>query len=414
MLKQSTYRRWLSRQDNANPSTVGRVFSLGAVALVLLAFLGANTAMAQGPNQKVPVDVANPIKKKVREWDEYTGRFQAFQHVELRARVSGYLQSIHFEDGQLVNKGDLLFKIDPRPFVAELAAAQARVESAKAELKLADAEVARGEDLRSKKVVAEAEVFNRRAQKDVKAANVLVAEAEVETAKLNLDFTEIRAPVAGRISSRKVDVGNLVAGGTGSTTTLLTTINTLDPIHFVFDVSEQAYLNYTRLSDEGMRPSSSSAANPVYIRIADEDGWPHRGKMDFVDNEVGEATGTVRGRAVLDNPGRILQPGMFGRIRIIGSGEYEAVLIPDAAILSDQATKIVMVVDDKQKVSARKIKIGPIVDGLRVVKDGLSVDDQIIVAGMQKVRGGQDVSANTVEIKAKPDGFNANRLADGN
>ncbi len=414
MLKQSTYRRWLSRQDNANPSTVGRVFSLSTVALVLLAFLGANTAMAQGPNQKVPVDVANPIKKKVREWDEYTGRFQAFQHVELRARVSGYLQSIHFEDGQLVNKGDLLFKIDPRPFVAELAAAQARVESAKAELKLADAEVARGEDLRSKKVVAEAEVFNRRAQKDVKAANVLVAEAEVETAKLNLDFTEIRAPVAGRISSRKVDVGNLVAGGTGSTTTLLTTINTLDPIHFVFDVSEQAYLNYTRLSAEGMRPSSSSAANPVYIRIADEDGWPHRGKMDFVDNEVGEATGTVRGRAVLDNPGRILQPGMFGRIRIIGSGEYEAVLVPDAAILSDQATKIVMVVDDKQKVSARKIKIGPIVDGLRVVKDGLSVDDQIIVAGMQKVRGGQDVSANKVEIKAKPDGFNANRLADGN
>lgn len=414
MLIQNTLRRRLFRQDNASPSTVGRVFSLSTVALMLLAFLGAEAAMAQAPNQNVPVDVANPIKKKVREWDEYTGRFQAFQHVELRARVSGYLQSIHFEDGQLVNKGDLLFKIDPRPFVAELAAAKARVESAKAELKLADAEVARGEDLRSKKVVAEAEVFNRRAQKDVKAANVLVAEAEVETAMLNLDFTEIRAPVAGRISSRRVDVGNLVAGGIGATTTLLTTINTLDPIHFVFDVSEQAYLNYTRLSEQGMRPSSRSTANPVYIRIADEDGWPHRGKMDFVDNEVGEATGTVRGRAVLDNPGRILQPGMFGRIRIIGSGEYEAVLIPDAAILSDQATKIVMVIDDKQKVAARKIKIGPIVDGLRVVKDGLSVGDNIIVTGMQKVREGQEVSANNVEIKAKPDGFSANRLADGN
>ncbi len=387
-------------------ASVCAILSL-CVAVAGMAAVGSGAAIAQGPPRKVPVDVAKPLERMVREWDEYTGRFQAVQRVELRARVSGYLQSIHFNDGELVKKGDLLFKIDPRPFAAQLAAAEARLESAKAELKLADAEVARGEELKRKRVVADAEVFNRRAQKDVRAANVLVAEAEVESARLNLEFTEIRAPVDGLISSRKVDVGNLVAGGTGTTTTLLTTINTLDPIHFVFDVSEQAYLKYARLSEQGKRPSSRSTANPVYIRIADEEGWPHKGTMDFVDNEIGQETGTVRGRAIIGNSSRVLQPGLFGRIRIIGSGEYQAVLIPDKAILSDQASKIVMLVDENGKVEARKIQIGPIVDGLRVVKDGLSVDDRIVVAGMQKIQEGQEVEATEVTFEAKPDGLDA-------
>lgn len=386
-----------------------RVAAFGSVGLLVrslclvVASAGVHPAFAQ--QRQVAVDVAKPLKRVVREWDEYTGRFQAVQHVELRARVSGYLQSVHFKDGQAVKKGDLLFKIDPRPFQAQLAAAKARLESAKAELKLAQAEVARGEELKSKRVVADAEVFNRRAQKDVRAANVLVAEAEVETARLNLEFTEIRAPVDGWISNRRVDVGNLVAGGTGATTTLLTTINTLDPIHFVFDVSEQAFLKYARLSKAGKRPSSRTTANPVYIRIADEQGWPHKGTMDFVDNEVGQETGTVRGRAIIGNPTHVLQPGLFGRIRIIGSGAYEAVLIPDKAILSDQASKIVMLVDDAGKVSARKITIGPIVDGLRVVKDGLSVDDRVVIAGVQKIREGQQVAATEVTVEPTPDGL---------
>lgn len=395
---------------SGNGRAVGRRGKLLAGTAFLWAILSATAAAlalpAAAQMPKPAVDVAVPIVKTVREWDQYTGRFQAVKRVEIRARVSGYLNSIHFEDGQLVKEGDLLFVIDPRPFQADLAAAKAGVESAKAELKLAEAELKRGEELLRRKVTAEAEVERRRAQRDIATAKVLVAAANVRTAELNLSFTNVRAPVDGRISDRRVDVGNLVSGsGGGGTATLLTTLVALNPIHFVFDASERAYLKYARLNASGEGAVSRSEPSPVYVRLADETGWPHRGVMNFVDNELGQETGTIRGRAVLPNPTGFLQPGMFGEVRLLGSRAYQAVLIPDSAILSDQATKIVMAVDDAGKVSVRVVEIGPIIDGLRVIRKGLTGKERIVVNGVQRARPGAEVAAKTVEIKAVPDGF---------
>lgn len=377
--------------------------SVAAVfAGLILAGLLHAPANAQAP--KPAVDIAQPLVQTVREWDQYTGRFEAVERIELRARVSGYLNSVHFEDGQLVNKGDLLFVVDPRPLEASLAAAKASLASAQAELKLAETDLKRGEELLRRKVTAVAEVDRRRSQRDVAAANVLVARANVRTAELNLGFTNIRAPIDGRMSDRRVDVGNLIGGGSQGAT-LLTTIVSQDPIHFVFDVSEQAYLKYARLIASGERPGSRDTPNPVYIRLTDETGWPRRGFMNFVDNVLGQETGTVRGRAVVENTDRFLQPGMFGEVRLLGSGDYEAVLIPDSAILFDQATRIVMVVDDKNTVRVKRVETGPIIDGLRVVRKGLTGDDRVIVSGVQRVRAGAPVTPSVVKIVAKPDGL---------
>jgi RND family efflux transporter MFP subunit len=357
---------------------------------------------AQAP--KPAVDVASPVVQTVREWDQYTGRFAAVQRIELRARVSGYLNSVHFEDGQEVKKDDLLFVIDPRPLEASLAAAKANLTSAQAQLKLADTDLKRGEELLRRRVTAVAEVDRRRSQRDVAAANVLVAQANVRSAELNLAFTNIRAPMDGRMSDRRVDVGNLISGGSDGAT-LLTTIVSQNPIHFEFDVSEQSYLKYARLTAAGKRPGSRDTPNPIYIRLGDEAGWPRRGFMNFVDNVLGLETGTVRGRAVVENTDGFLQPGMFGEIRLIGSGDYEAVLVPDSAVLFDQATRIVMVVGADNKVTTRVVETGPIIDGLRVVRTGLAGGDKLIVNGLQRVRAGMEVTSNEVKIVPKPDGF---------
>lgn len=385
----------LSLQKRSAISLLGLfVFTAWAVA--------SGPAHAQAP--KPAVDVATPVVQTVREWDQYTGRFEAVQRIELRARVSGYLNSVHFEDGQLVEKDDLLFVIDPRPLEASLAASKAELTSAQAQLKLADTDLKRGEELLRRRVTAVAEVDRRRSQRDVAAANVLVARANVRTAELNLAFTNIRAPIAGRMSDRRIDVGNLIGGGSEGAT-LLTTIVSQDPIHFVFDVSEQSYLKYARLSASGDRSVSRETPNPVYIRLTDETGWPRRGFMNFVDNVLGQETGTVRGRAVLENTDRFLQPGMFGEVRLIGSGEYQAVLVPDSAVLFDQATRVVMVVGADNKVAIRVVETGPIIDGLRVVRKGLTADHKIIVKGLQRVRAGMEVTPNVVAITPKPDGL---------
>ena len=360
------------------------------------------SASAQAP--KPAVDVARPLVQTVREWDQYTGRFEAVERIELRARVSGYLDSVHFEDGQLVNKGDLLFVIDRRPLEASLAAAKAALVSSEAQLKLAENDFKRGEELLRRNVTAVAEVDRRRSQRDVAAANVLVARANVRTAELNLGFTNIRAPIDGRMSDRRIDVGNLISGGSEGAT-LLTTIVSQDPIHFVFDVSEQAHLKYARLIASGNRPGSRDTPNPVYVRLTDETGWPRRGFMNFVDNVLGQETGTVRGRAVLENTDRFLQPGMFGEVRLLGSGDYQAALIPDSAILFDQATRIVMVVGSDNKVAVRPVETGPIIDGLRVVRKGLAGEDRVIVNGLQRVRIGMEVTPAVVQITSSPDGL---------
>jgi len=355
---------------------------------------------AAGAPAALPVDVATPVVKDIVEWDEYTGRFEAVDRVDLRARVSGYLESVHFRDGQMVNEGDLLFVIDPRPFVAALDQAKAELERAQAQLELADLDLSRGESLLRTRNISRESVDERRAAKKEALASVAEATASVRAAELDLEFTRIMAPVSGRISDRKVDVGNLVIGGSIGSTPLATIVS-LDPIYFVFDASEADFLRYVRLSFGGERPSSRDTANPVYVRLMDETEWTRRGTMNFVDNELNRDTGTIRGRAVFDNSDNFLSPGVFGRLRLLGSSRHEAILVPDAAVLSDQSRKIVMTVDAEDMVVPKVVTLGPIVDGLRVIRSGLTPEDRVVINGVQRARPGGKVLARAADIGAE-------------
>jgi RND family efflux transporter MFP subunit len=411
------------------------------VGLSLVAGCGRTVAQDEPPSA-AQVVVTTPIKKQIVEWDEYIGRLDAVDFVEVRARVSGYLQSIHFDEGQIVKKGDRLAVIDPRPFVAErnraqadLQQAKARVEQSKEQLAQSTAEdrrAAAGLDYaqqrfeRSKRLVAKSAVTQdefdlhesqlRQAQADLNAAKAQIelsraaistAEAAVETAQaavdiadLNLQYTRVVAPITGRVSRRAVTEGNLINGGTVQST-LLTTIVSLDPIHVYFDADEQAFLKYTRLAMEGKRQSSREVKNPVYIALADErSGYPHKGHMDFVDNRLDPNTGTMRGRAILRNADLSLTPGLFARLRLPGSAPYEAVLAPDSAIGSDQSVKYVLVVDADNKVRRQSVEIGPISHGLRVVRSGLDGSERIVLRGLQRVRPGIQVTPIVEEIKS--------------
>jgi RND family efflux transporter MFP subunit len=411
------------------------------VGLSLVAGCGRTVAQDEPPSA-AQVVVTTPIKKQIVEWDEYIGRLDAVDFVEVRSRVSGYLQSIHFDEGQIVKKGDLLAVIDPRPFVAEgnraqadLQQAKARVEQSKEQLAQSTAEdrrAAAGLDYaqqrfeRSKRLVAKSAVTQdefdlhesqlRQAQADLNAAKAQIelsraaistAEAAVETAQaavdiadLNLQYTRVVAPITGRVSRRAVTEGNLINGGTVQST-LLTTIVSLDPIHVYFDADEQAFLKYTRLAMEGKRQSSREVKNPVYIALADErSGYPHKGHMDFVDNRLDPNTGTMRGRAILRNADLSLTPGLFARLRLPGSAPYEAVLAPDSAIGSDQSVKYVLVVDADNKVRRQSVEIGPISHGLRVVRSGLDGSERIVLRGLQRVRPGIQVTPIVEEIKS--------------
>lgn len=354
-------------------------------------------ASGQASRPPPPVDVATPLVKPVVEWDEYTGRFEAVQRVEVRARVSGYLDAVQFTDGDIVSKGDLLFVIDPRPFEAALARARAQEERAKASLALARAELRRFESLLERRAASQDDYDERVARTREAEAELAAVRAEIRAAELNLEFTEVRAPINGRISDARVDVGNLVTGETLQSD-LLTTIVSLDPIYFVFAASESDYLRYVRLSRSGRRTSSRETANPVWLKLMDENDWQHRGEMNFVDNELDPASGTMRGRAVFQNPERFFTPGVFGRLRVPGSGEYEAMLLPDAAILSDQSRKVVMTVDTENTVSQKVVEIGPVIDGLRVVRSGITPETKVVVSGVQRARPGGKVTPSVVTI----------------
>src|SRR5215831_17003278 len=285
------------------------------------------------------VTVARPLNKTITEWDEYTGRFTAVETVEVRAKVSGFIDSVHFKEGQIVKQGDLLFVIDPRPYRFAVEQAQAEVERAKAKLEIATADLQRAAPLVRSQSLTEREFDTRRSIERDAAGQVSSAEANLKQAQLNLEWTEVRAPITGRISDTRVDAGNLISGGqTGST--LLTVIVSIDPIRFVFDGSEADFLRYQHLAAAGLRPSSRDAANPVAVRLADENDFLHHGRMDFVDNVVNPKTGTIRGRAIFDNKDGALTPGYFGRLRLFG-GERDSLLVPDSAIASDQSRKIV-------------------------------------------------------------------------
>lgn len=348
----------------------------------------------------MPVDVAKPLAQRVVDWAEYTGRFEAVQRVELRARVSGYLDKISFSDGQRVTKGDLLFTIDPRPFQADYARLDAQLKAARAQQALAVAQLKRSEKLIGRNVVAESTLDERRATRQGADANVAVAQAALRGAELNLAYTQIKAPFTGRISETRVDVGNLVTAGD----TLLATLVSTDPIHLVFTASEADYLKFERLHPRGDRSGASTAGHVVEARLIDEQGWPHKGTLDYVANELDPASGTITLRAVFPNPDHLLTPGLFARLRMMASGEYLALLIPDAAVLSDQANKLVMVVDAKGTVSAKKVILGPLYRGLRVIRSGLAADDRVVIAGVQRARPGGKVVPQEKKLSLPPAG----------
>lgn len=347
------------------------------------------------------VTVAKPLVKQIVEWDEFTGQFAAVDSVEIRARVSGFLESIHFKDGQMVNKGDLLFVIDPRPFQIALSSAQSLLASAQARLNLAKLQLDRAAKLRQNDFTSQSTYDARQEEVLSAAADMQSANAAINAAKLNLEFTQVTAPITGRISVHEVSVGNLVQGGDNGNTTLLTTIVSLDPIHFNFDMSESDYLAYERATLAGRLQSTRNVGIAVSAHLMDEQDWPLEGTLNFVDNAVDRTAGTIRARAVFTNSDLLITPGQFGRIRIPGSDPYAAVLIPDAAILSDQARKIVMIVKEDGSVLPRAIRPGPLIDGLRVVREGLSGDDSIIIAGLTRVRPGAKVKPEPGKIEAQ-------------
>jgi len=372
------------------------------LALAGLSLLSLSTAaLAQGGPPAMPVGVSEPVAKRVTQWDEYSGRFEAVASVEVRARVSGFIDKIDFRDGQIVKIGDPLFTIDKRPYEIAVDVADADVARNKAQVDLAELQVNRGASLIASRTITEAEQDSRKSTLAVARAQLKSAEAALRNAQLNLEWTNVTAPIAGRISDRKVDAGNLISGGqTGAT--LLATIVTLDPIRFVFDISEADHLRYSRLILSGALASSRDGANPVRIRLSDETEWKRTGKVDFVDNAMTARSGTIRVRALVDNKDQLLTPGIFGRLQLFG-GEYDALLIPDSAIISDQARKIVFVVGPGDVVQARPVTLGTLVDGLRVIRSGLAPTDKVVLDGLANpmVRPGAKVVPQKAEITAK-------------
>jgi membrane fusion protein, multidrug efflux system len=349
-------------------------------AILLAAVLQLHLAHAQTAPPPLPVTVAPPLSKRITTWDEFSGRFQAVERVEVRPRVSGFIEQVHFKDGSVVKAGDLLFTLDKRLFSIAVESAKAEVARQEAQVQLTTADVERAEPLAKSKVLSEQVFDQRKASLSGAEAQLLSAKAALKSAELNLEWAEVRAPIAGRISDKKVDAGNIVAGGQPSAT-LMATIVSLDPIHFVFDVAEADYLRYARLNLSGARPSSRETANPVKVKLADEATFLHEGRMNFVDNALNERSGTLRGRAVFDNKDGLLTPGVFARLALFG-GDVDAFLVPDSAIVSDQAKKIVFTVNAENVVTAAPVTLGPISEGLRVIKSGLKADDRIVIDGL--------------------------------
>jgi RND family efflux transporter MFP subunit len=372
---------------------------LGAIAAWALTLAGCEegsdgSAGAAATAPPPEVTIAHPLAQQLVEWTEFTGRFEAIERVEVRARVSGYLNTVDFRDGQVVEKGQMLFVIDPRPFEVAFERAQADVTSAEAQVRLADIEFQRISDLTESPAFSRSAYDQRLQEKEAAQATLAAAQAALAKARLDLEYTRIQAPVSGRISNRRVDIGNLV-----TEQTLLTTIVSLDPIHFLFDMSEADFLAYQRAVLAGELPSTRDRSTLVNVKLVDEETWSRQGRMNFVDNEVDQGSGTIRARAEFRNPHHLIAPGQFGTIRIPGSPEYEAILIPDEAIVSDQARKLVMTVTEDNRIEPRVIRPGPTELGLRIVRRGLEASDRIVINGLLRVRPGVEVTPKPGQIE---------------
>ena len=364
---------------------------VAASALMAAALYGCSSrSEAQAPPAP-SVTVAVPLVQAVQDWDEFTGRFEATQSVEVRARVGGYISGVHFRDGDYVRRGQLLFTLDPRPAQAALASARAQLSQAQAQLTLAQSQLERAETLLESQAVSQAEVDTRRGALQTAEAAIAAANANVRARQLELEFTRVTAPISGRVSDRRVDAGNLVAGGS-SAADILTTVVSSAPIHFVFDGSEAVLLKYQRQARQG--------AAPIQVRLQDETGFSRSGTLDFTDNAVDTSSGVIRLRAVIPNADGFLKPGMFGQARLAGAGTYDAMLVPDAAIATDQARRIVYVVAADGSVAPKPVQLGPLVDGLRVIRGGLERTDRVIINGVQRIQApGMKVQARNGQIR---------------
>lgn len=420
-------------------------FCLPALLTGLFFQLNGCTGGSQSAPQAPPapkVTVAKPLKKKIIEWASYTGRLAALNSVEIRSRVSGYLSEKHFVDGEIVEAGQLLLTIDPKPFEAVLTEAQAQKVEAETRLAQTNAQLAQAKamyqqslatldlarkrndrtqelfrqgvstqdeldlstteltEAQSKELAAKAEIKVAESGIKTAEAGIVTANAKVDTANLDLQYTKIYAPIGGRISEDYISIGNLVTAGSGADS-LLTTIVSLDPIHCYFDANEREMLKYIRLHIKGERQSSKEAKNPVYMALVDEEGFPHAGHIDFVENQVDKATGSIRARAIFPNDDAILAPGMFCRLRIPGTGSYEAILLPDLAIGSEQTSQYVLTVTAENTIERKIVTTGPLSHGLRVINSGLEGDETVVINGIQRARVGQTVSIEQGEFEAK-------------
>lgn len=360
----------------------------------LLAALGAACSKPAPPPDVPPsVEVARPLLQQVADWDDYSGRFEAVDAVEVRPRVSGAVESVHFTDGDLVKEGQLLFVIDPRPYEAELARARAAVAGAKAELANAQAELKRAQALVTEQLLSQAQLDLRAAAELKAAADLAAAEAQVQAQALNLSFTRVTAPLSGRASYRRLAPGNIVTADT----TVLTTIVTEDPIRFLFDAPESALLKYKR-------EIGGARSRPVEIKLQDETEYRWKGQVDFLDNAVDRASGTIRGRATIPNPDGFLTPGMFGQMRLYAAQPFETLLVPDQAIVTDQTRQIVYVVDPEGVVGQKVVQPGRLIEGMRVILSGLAAEDRVVVSGVQRARPGRKVTVTEGVATAFPTG----------